>query len=468
MAGYFTIGETKLRPGAYFNVQAKGSGVTPGAVDGVVAILFRAKMGPMGVATVISASDDYTKIFGDGGTTDAIREAIYGGASKIVGVRIGTGGTAGSVELTAATGKLVVTAKSVGAESYSVTVRAKLTDSSVKEIIFYRGTQQIEIFEFAAAGDEVAAAVAACAKSEYFTVTASADPAGAGVITNVSQSALTGGADPTVANAQYSDGLTALEPYFFNVLAIDTEESSVQALVQAFLSRIYRNGSFGFSVFAPAVGLTKAQRNAAAAAFNGENIVYVINPDVSTAYGDLYGYQVAAYFAGLIAAKPANQSIMHTVIAHYTDLKDRYTPSEIEAAEAAGGLVLEVNSNDQVWTDNAITTLVTPDADQDDGWKKIRRTKTRYELLYRGNQAADALAGKVDNDNNGRMTIMAAIQRVGDAMIGEGKLNACTVTPTTKVVTDGDTCGFDIDVIDKDSAEHIYLIYYFQFSTNVE
>ena len=468
MAGYFTIGETKIRPGAYFNVQARGSEVIPGAVDGVVAILFKAKMGPLEKAIEISSDDDYTKIFGDGLTTDAIREAIYGGASKIIAVRLGTGGTAAEKELEAATGKLVVTAKYVGAESYSVTVRAKLTDSSKKEIIFYRGTSQLEMFEIAATGDEVAAAVAACADSQYFTVAASESPAGAGVITNVSQAALTGGADPTVANAQYSAGLTALEPYFFNVLTIDTEDASVQALVQAYLERIYRNGSFGVTVFAPLSTLTKAQRNSAAAGFNGANIAYIVNPNVGTENGDLYGYQVAAYFAGLIAAKPANQSIMHTVVPHYTSLNDRYTPTEIEEAEASGCLVLDVNNNDEVWVDNAINTLVHPDDSQDDGWKKIRRTKTRYELLYRANQAADNLAGKVDNDNNGRMTIMAAIQKVGDAMIGEGKLNACLVTPTTKVVTDGDTCGFDINVIDKDSAEHIYLIYYFQFSTNVE
>ena len=468
MAGYFTIGESKIRPGAYFNVQAKGSGITPGAVDGVVALLIKAKMGPLEKAVVLSSDDDYTKIFGDGLTTDAIREAIYGGASKVIVVRLGTGGTAGSVQLTAATGKLEISAKSVGAEAYSVTVRNKLTDSSMKEIIFYRGTTQMEIFEFAATGDEVAAAVAACADSAYFTVAASETPAGAGVITNVSQTALTGGADPTVASAQYSAGLTAVEPYFFNTLAIDTEDASIQTLVQAYLKRIYRNGSFGMTVFAPASGMTKAQRNTAAASFNGENVIYVVNPDVGTTYGDLYGYQVAAYIAGLIASKPANQSITHTVIPHYTSLDDRYTSTEIEDAETSGGLVLDVNNNGQVWFDNAITTLITPDVDQDDGWKKIRRTKTRYELLYRGNQAADVLAGKVDNDTNGRMTIMAAIQKVGNVMIAEGKLNACTVSLSSKIVSDGDTCGFDIDVIDKDSAEHIYLIYYFQFSTNVE
>lgn len=40
-------------------------------------------------------------------------------------------------------------------------------------------------------------------------------------------------------------------------------------------------------------------------------------------------------------------------------------------------------------------------------------------------------------------------------------------TESTTVTTDGDTCGFDIEVIDLDSAEHIYLNYYFQFSTIV-
>lgn len=62
---------------------------------------------------------------------------------------------------------------------------------------------------------------------------------------------------------------------------------------------------------------------------------------------------------------------------------------------------------------------------------------------------------------------------LGDVMV-EGKEKTCAlcdeeynaVIPET-VTTDGDTCGFDIEVIDLDSAEHIYLNYYFQFSTIV-
>ena len=110
--------------------------------------------------------------------------------------------------------------------------------------------------------------------------------------------------------------------------------------------------------------------------------------------------------------------------------------------------------------DNGVNTLVHPDANHDSGWKKIRRTKTRYELLNRANAAADALVGKVDNDTNGRATIMAAIQGICNAMEAEGKIQYGNVTESTTVTTDGDTCGFDIEVIDLDSAEHIYLNYY--------
>ena len=54
-----------------------------------------------------------------------------------------------------------------------------------------------------------------------------------------------------------------------------------------------------------------------------------------------------------------------------------------------------------------------------------------------------------------------------NAMEAEGKIQYGNVTESTTVTTDGDTCGFDIEVIDLDSAEHIYLNYYFQFSTIV-
>lgn len=102
------------------------------------------------------------------------------------------------------------------------------------------------------------------------------------------------------------------------------------------------------------------------------------------------------------------------------------------------------------------------------GWKKIRRVRTRYELLYRANAQSDALAGKVDPDKNGKATIIGKIQGIINAMIKEKKLTAGTVTESTTYIADADNCYFDLDIIDKDSAEHIYSFYKFRFSTNAE
>ena len=60
------------------------------------------------------------------------------------------------------------------------------------------------------------------------------------------------------------------------------------------------------------------------------------------------------------------------------------------------------------------------------------------------------------------------MQGVGIDMISESKLISCTITESNTYKADGDNAWFDIDVIDKDSMEHIYLTYKFQFSTNQE
>ena len=88
MAGYFSLGENKIRSGAYFNVQKRGDETNFGAIDGIVAVLFRSSIGPLGKATVLPASEGYENTFGTGGTTDALRETFFGGADKLIDVRI--------------------------------------------------------------------------------------------------------------------------------------------------------------------------------------------------------------------------------------------------------------------------------------------------------------------------------------------------------------------------------------------
>lgn len=467
MAGYFIPGEVKIRPGAYFNVDKIGDDGGFGAIDGVVAVVFKADFGPINSVTVLERDENYADIYGNGGTTDAIREAIAGGAKKIIACRAGgTGGSAATASLTAATGTVKITAKHLGAMDLSVTVRDKLTDSDRKECVIYTGATEFERVNFAKGDDEVAALVEAFSKSKNFV--AEGQESAEGVITNASQVAFTAGENPVTATGDYSKAFTEVEKYFFNTICVDTEDTAVHALLAAFLERIYEEGQFGIGVVAEKTTKDLEERMEVAEGFDAENMVYVLNSKVSTNDATLEGYQTAALIAGLIAATPANQSVTHTEIERYVTLGELLTNTQVVKAEQRGCLVLSVSPDDKVWIDSGINTLINPADNKDAGWKKIRRVKTRYELLYRANAQADALVGKVDNDVNGRSTIIAKLQKICNDMVQEGKLVQATVTENSTYVADTDNCYFDFDVIDKDSAEHIYLFYKFRFSTVAE
>lgn len=467
MAGYFIPGEVKIRPGAYFNVDKIGDDGGFGAIDGVTAVVFKADFGPINSVTVLERDENYADFYGNGGTTDAIREAIAGGAKKIIACRVGgTGGSAATASLTAETGTVKITAKHFGAMDLSVTVRDKLTDNDRKECIIYTDTTEFERVNFAKGDDEVAALVEAFSKSKNFV--AEGQENANGVITNVSQVAFTAGENPVTATGDYSKAFTEVEKYFINTICVDTEDTAVHALLAAFLERIYEEGHFGIGVVAEKTTKDLEERMKAAEGFDAENMVYVLNSKVSTNDADLEGYQTAALIAGLIAATPANQSVTHTEIDRYVTLGELLTNTQVVKAEQRGCLVLSVSPDNKVWIDSGINTLINPADNKDAGWKKIRRVKTRYELLYRANAQADALVGKVDNDVNGRSTIIAKLQKICNDMVQEGKLVQATVTENSTYVADTDNCYFDFDVIDKDSAEHIYLFYKFRFSTVAE
>ena len=465
MAGYFNLGETKTRPGAYFNVQKRGIDAVAGAIDGVVAVLFKADFGPLGTVVEIDALDGYESVFGTGGKTDALKYALQGGATKLVAYRVGTGGTCATTTLTAGeSGTITVTAKYPGTKAFSITVRTKLTDPTEKEVIFYSGTMEVEKHSFAVSENEVAACVAAINESSNFTASSTAT----GVVAAVSQKAMTAGTDPTVTTANYSTGLSEVEKYYFNAIIVDNEDTAVHALVANFLKRIFNAGQFAVAFFAEPSSVALDTRKSHAAAYNAENVAYVLNASLETLDGDIDGYQTAAIVAGLWANRSAATSLTHIVISGVVSLKEVLTNSQMIAAEQSGCIVLSTNSAGQVWFDNAINTLISLDSEHDAGWKKLRRVKTRYELMYRANNAADEMVGQVDNDANGRATIRSRIQAVINSMIAEGKLVAGTAAESEKFISDADFCYFDIFVIDKDSAEKIYLMYAFQYSTNLE
>ncbi len=467
MAGTFILGEAKVRPGAYFNIQKKGGNSAAGIMNGVTAVIFKADFGPLNTAVELSAEDGYEKIFGTGLTTDAIREAVAGGAKTIIACRVGSGGTQGAVSLKDVDGEgaVSITAKYPGDKDFMVTVREKLSDPALKECIFYAGTREFEKVEFAAGEGEAGALAEALGTSKNFKAELK-DGKGTAQLAATTQGAFTKGSNPQVTAGDYSNAFAQVEAYEFNTICLDTEDTDIHLLLQSFLNRIFDAGSLAQAVVAERHTVALEEREGHAAALNDEKMNYVLNAWIDEQGSEIDGYQTAARIAGMIGAVSANSSLTHTVIHGFSDLLEKLTNSDMVTAEKMGCIVLSRNRAGQVWIDNAINTLVTPGDQQDDGWKKIRRVKARFELIRRMNTTADSLVGKVDNDTNGRATVISQMQGVGDSMREEGKLVACTVTESSMYRADGDSAWFDIDVVDKDSMEHIYLTFLFRFSTN--
>ena len=472
MAVFYNEGEIKKRPGIYQRHSNIGFSLPTGAQDGICAIPVRATWGPVGkVVRNLSAADlkkNYgTGTYGAGYTVPAAEEMFNGGADIVYTYRLGEGGTKATREITAG---LTATAKYPGTMAISVAVKEKLGDATRKQLLVYVGTSLVETWEFAADGTaEGANLIAAAAGSIYVDIagTAATVPALA-----VASGALEGGADPTVTNEDYSKAFAALEPYYYNCIALDVDDDenlTLSLMLQTYLDEAYKLGKLGIAVVGEKTSVEYETRLKHARAFNDAKVVFLGGGwMVGTENRD--GALAICYTAGVIASTPSNQGITHTVVNGATDLCESRTFAEYEDAIDAGMLMVSMSRDGSIWYDTGITTLVKPDeATQDAGWKKIRRVKVRFELIDRLDRELEPKVGKVSADSDGVADIIQAGQRVLDAMAtNEGKLMpGATFVEDPSNPYNGDSAWFIIQADDVDSLEKIYLHYQFRYSQNV-
>ena len=470
MASFFIIGEKKTRPGVYFRYENYGTPPVAGVDDGKCAAVFRSNWGPVGQALVLEQSEDIARKYGDGGkngTTAVPMEQFKGGARLVYAIRLGSGGTPGvyNISDTEDTAGAQLTLKYPGSRELAVTIRPTLADANTTEILILEGTEQLERLTFDNTGNSVAAMMAAFAEtgSDYFNLTKTADSNNA--LKTVDQEAITGGTDPTVTQAAYSAAFEVLEAYRWNVMAIDTEDTATQMLMQLFLDRIYQSGKFCMGVIGEPTTVDFDTRLKHASAYNSYQIVYVGNgfTDISGAVYE--GYMAAARISGLIAGTPSNESITHAAITGAVELTEKLTNNQHERAIKAGCLMFSVSAADTVWVEQGINTLVLPTAKEDEGWKKIKRTKVRFELFQRLNDTVEVLIGKINNDPDGRMTVVQVSNGVCQTMVAEKKLLAgAHVEIDPDNAPEGDSAWFVVYADDIDALEKMYYTFKFRFA----
>lgn len=465
---FYNAGETKKRPGVYQRHTNTGFSAPTGAQDGICAIPVKSTWGPLGLVVKNTSVRDLentygTGTYGTGYTVPAASAMFGGGASVVYTYRLGTGGKQATKELTQG---LTATAKYPGTMAISVAVQEKLGSTTVKQLLVYAGTALVETWDFAADGTtEGANLIAAVSKSNYITV---AGEAATVPVLAVASGALSGGANPTVTNDDYSKAFAALEPHYYNTISLDVDDDAsmtLSLLLQTYMNNARKLGKMGYAVVGEKTTVAFATRCGHAQSFNDAHVVYLGGGYMSGSENK-DGVMAICHTAGVIASTPSNQGITHAVISGATDLCESLTYAQYEQAIESGMLMLSMSPDGNVWYDSGITTLTTPEGStQDDGWKKIRRGKVRFEMIDRMDRAMAPKVGRVTADSDGIADIIQTGQRVLDAMVAEDKLVAgANFTEDTSNPYSGDSAHFIIQADDNDSLEKIYLQYQFRYS----
>nr|DAH94266.1 MAG TPA: tail sheath protein [Caudoviricetes sp.] len=471
MAVFYKEGERKTRPGIYQRHTNTGFDSLAGAQDGICAIPVRSTWGPLGKViknTLVNQlwSNYGSGTYGEGFTVPAAAAMFGGGASTVYTYRLGSGGKQASKVITEG---LTVTAKYPGTMPISVAVQQKIGDAELKQFLVYAGTTQVEVFEFSADGKaEGANLIAAAAKSAYVTVSGAAKTVAA---LAAASGALEGGEDPTVTNGDYSQAFAAFEPYYYNTIALDKDDDenmTLSLLLQEYLKSAYELGKLGIIVVGEKTSVAFENRLAHAKAFNDAKVVY-LGGGYLAGNESRDGVMAICHLAGVIAATPSNRGIVHTVIDGATDVCESLTYAQYEEAIRAGMLMVSLSPDGEIWYDSGINTLVKPEGGtQDDGWKKIRRTKTRFEMIDRLDRELMPKVGRVSADSDGVADVVQTGQRVLNAMVSEGKLfTGAKFVEDPANPFEGDSAWFIIQADDIDSLEKIYLQYQFRYSQNV-
>lgn len=472
MGIFFTVGEKKKRPGVYQRYENVGGVSIAGATDGIVACCIRSNWGELGKVHTFESIEAAKLALGNGGengTVSLLTEIFTGGAKKVYCVRLGSGGTKGSMKLldTAGTEAVTMTAKWEGNRQLSYLIRKVLGDENTKELIVLEGTLELERITFLTGENEIENFLKATKQSNYFIF--SKTETDAVELAEVGQSDFVVGTNPSITNENYSNAFTLLEPYVFNTICIDTESVAVHTLLTAYIQKIYQNGNIlPFAVIAESTSVPFETRLAHARAINSYNVVYVGGGAIDTLGQSLEGIRAAARIAGMVASTPSNQSLTHKVVSGMTDVLEMLTNSQYEQTIDAGMLTFSTSSAGNVWIESAITTLNMPQGEDDEGWKKIKRTKIRKELMNRASATVEPLIGNINNDDDGRATVLIAIGKLLQLMFVEGKLlEGGSIEVDKDNLPEGDSAWFNIYADDIDSLEKMYFVYKFRYSPNL-
>lgn len=391
MGGTWNGVQNKVLPGVYIDFTSdRGLGLTVSS-RGTVAIAEAMSWGPVGTVQEIESGADMTAYTGYPITAVQNRflnEMLKGtnrtaAPNKILLYRLnGTGGE----EATVTTGTLTATAKYPGVRGNNITI--VITELTEPEDNFTVDT----VVDGRIVDSQMAATANTLTENDWVTFS------GTGALTSTVGAPLIGGVDPVAAATNYTDFLTAIEPYKFDVLIYDGTESTVRDAMVAFIKRIAEeNGVYAQLV---ASGLTDPDSR------------FVVNVASGVTLSDgtaLTPQQVTWWAGGALAGAQYNESLTYATYPNAVDVSTKLTNSQLEQAITGGQFVLFADNN-VVKVVQDINSLVTYTTDITEPYHKNRVMRLLNTIANDlQTQFSDNYIGVVNNNDDGRMMFKKAI-----------------------------------------------------------
>lgn len=442
--GTFTLSGKKVRPGTYINVKSgKASSVAVNLEGAVVLPLIGAKYGPAQEFIRIDASapdGNFSKlgmsVYDDDPMMLLIRETLKGCGT--VYVFIPTAGTKAHVTVGEV---LTCTAK------YGGSLGNKLKVAVVANAELGTGYFNVSVY----LDDALVETHAGVKKvgdladvSDYIDFTGTAATA---LVANAG-TALSGGADGNLVNADFTAMLDACETLDFNVFAFPYSATTYSALVTAIRSKVrYFNEDAGKDVFAVLSGV----------AADYERIINVTNGVILNDGTEISAEMAVAYVAGATAGASYTESNTYRQYPDAASVLNPKTHDQAVAAINAGELFFSYDDSYNVVIEYDINSLVTFTQEKTEDYRKMRvqRTLDAYKKLIRANFPPN----KFDNDSDG-WDVMEGIGRgIHADLQEEGAIH--DYNPETDFLVDrsrseGDQTYFNVALRPTDSAEKLY------------
>ena len=395
MAGGTWEKQNKIRPGAYINFKSRKNISTQIGERGIATIPLVLPWGVEKEVITIQADDDLSKVLGINIADDSvllIRE-VFKKAKTLLLYRLNEG-----TKATTTIENLTVQAKYTGTKGNDITivVQNNIDDADIFEVI--------TIFEGNKVDKQMVKTIDELKSNDYVEFK------GEGQLKTTAGISLNGGENGTINNQNYTDYLSAIEPYDFHIIGIPTKESSIKAIATTFIKRLKEEGK--------QVQLVLENYPEA----DSENVISVKNGVVLSDGSKITSDKAVAFVTGATAGANVNQSNTYLQYDDAIDVDIKYTNKEIIEALNNGEIVFTV-SNKKVVIEQDINTFKTFTEYKGRDYRKNKIIRTLFEvnngikILWETNYI-----GKGNNNEDGRNLFKKDIIKFLERLQGIGAL----------------------------------------------